>query len=128
MKKFLMIAIAMVCVLGAWAKDEVTFDKRTNDFGTVKALDGMVTMTYEFTNNTDEPVSIVTVTNGGCGCTRPEYPLQPIAKGGKGTITIHFNPSNFKGEVSRSVKVQFSNSRKRQVLKFSGTVIPGKSK
>ena len=114
----------MVCALGAWAKGEVTFASRTHDFGTIKAHGGTVTTSYEFTNDTTEPISVVTVTNGGCGCTKPEYPLQPVAPGKKGVITIHFNPVNFKGEFHRTVKVQFSNSRKRQMLKFSGTVIP----
>lgn len=124
MKKILMIAVALVCALGAWAKGEITFTSTTHDFGTIKAKGGQVTTTYEFTNKTDEPVSIVTVTNGGCGCTKPEYTHKPIAPGGKGIITIHFNPSTFRGEFSRMVKVQFSNSRKRQVLKFKGTIIP----
>ena len=124
MKKILMIAVALVCAIGAWAKGEVTFASRSHDFGTIKAKAGQVSTSYEFTNETDEPISIVTVTNGGCGCTKPEYTLKPIAPGEKGTITIHFNPSTFRGEFSRSVKVQFSNSRKRQVLKFKGTIIP----
>ena len=83
-----------------------------------------MTANYEFTNTGDEPVSIVTVTNGGCGCTKPSFPLQPIAPGKKGVIKINFNPATFKGEFRRSVKVQFSNSRKRTVLKFNGVVIP----
>ena len=44
--------------------------------------------------------------------------------GQKGVIKINFNPATFKGEFRRSVKVQFSNSRKRTVLKFNGVVIP----
>ncbi len=93
-------------------------------FVMLMAVAGAVTANYEFTNTGDEPVSIVTVTNGGCGCTKPSFPLQPIAPGKKGVIKINFNPATFKGEFRRSVKVQFSNSRKRTVLKFNGVVIP----
>jgi len=113
-----------VAAVGAWAKGEVQFASREHDFGTIKATGGAVTATYEFTNTGDEPVSIVTVTNGGCGCTKPSFPLEPIAPGKKGTIKVNFNPATFKGEFRRSVKVQFSNSRKRTVLKFNGVVIP----
>ena len=107
-----------------WAKGEVEFSSRDHDFGTIKASAGTVTANYEFTNTGDEPVSIVTVTNGGCGCTKPSFPLEPIAPGKKGVIKINFNPATFKGEFHRTVKVQFSYSKKRTVLKFNGVVIP----
>lgn len=110
--------------MGAWAKGDAQFASREHDFGTIKAKGGAVTAAYEFTNTGDEPISIVTVTNGGCGCTKPSFPLEPIAPGKKGTIKVTFNPATFKGEFHRSVKVQFSYSRKRTVLKFSGVVVP----
>ena len=124
MKRRLFVMLMAVAAVGAWAKGEVEFASREHDFGTIKASAGAVTANYEFTNTGDEPVSIVTVTNGGCGCTKPSFPLQPIAPGKKGVIKINFNPATFKGEFRRSVKVQFSNSRKRTVLKFNGVVIP----
>ena len=74
--------------------------------------------TYESINTGDEPVSIVTVTNGGCGCTKPDFPLAPIAPGKKGVIKVNFNPATFKGEFRRNVKVQLSTGKKRTVLKF----------
>lgn len=83
----------------------------------------MVKMDYVFTNGTSSPVSIVTVTNGGCNCTKPQFPLEPIAPGKKGHITIQFDPRNYSGEVNREVKVKFSNSRKRTKLTFTGVVI-----
>ena len=124
MKRILLMILMAVAAVGAWAKGEVQFASREHDFGTIKATGGAVTATYEFTNTGDEPVSIVTVTNGGCGCTKQSFPLEPIAPGKKGTIKVNFNPATFKGEFRRSVKVQFSNSRKRTVLKFNGVVIP----
>lgn len=124
MKRYLTLLFALILAVGAWAKGEISFDALNHDFGTIKATGGRVTATYEFTNQGSEPVSIVTVTNGGCGCTKPDFPIEPIAPGKKGAIKIHFNPSTFKGEFHRSVKVQFSNTRKRTTLKFNGVVIP----
>ena len=124
MKRILLMILMAVAAVGAWAKGEVQFASREHDFGTIKATGGAVTATYEFPNTGDEPGSIVTVTKGGCGCTKPSFPLEPIAPGKKGTIKVNFNPATFKGEFRRSVKVQFSNSRKRTVLKFNGVVIP----
>lgn len=126
MKKLL---LTMLLILGcavavaAATKGEVTFEKKRIDFGTVSSTGGMVTMDYVFTNGTDAPVSIVTVTNGGCHCTKPKFPLEPVAPGRQGHITIQFDPRNYSGEVNREVKAQFSNSRKRVKLSFTGVVI-----
>lgn len=123
MKRIILILLVAMVSIGAWAKGDAQFASREHDFGTIKAKGGAVTATYEFTNTGDEPISIVTVTNGGCGCTKPSFPLEPIAPGKKGHITIQFDPRNYSGEVNREVKVKFSNSRKRTKLTFTGVVI-----
>ncbi len=125
MKRIIFIIVLSVLTsVGSWAKGAVEFSKLEHDFGTIRAKGGTVTATYEFTNTGDEPVSIVTVTNGGCGCTKPDFPLAPIAPGKKGVIKVNFNPATFKGEFRRNVKVQLSTGKKRTVLKFKGVVIP----
>lgn len=124
MKRILLMILMSVFAVGLYAKGDVSFTSKDHDFGTIKASGGPVTAEYEFTNTGDEPVSIVTVTNGGCGCTKPSFTLEPITPGKKGVIKVTFNPKTFKGEFKRSVKVQFSYSRKRTVLKFNGVVIP----
>ena len=124
MKRIILILLVAMVSIGAWAKGDAQFASREHDFGTIKAKGGAVTATYEFTNTGDEPIRIVTVTNGGCGCTKPSFPLEPIAPGKTGKIKVSFNPATFKGEFHRSVKVQFSYSRKRTVLKFNGVVVP----
>lgn len=124
MKRILLIMLMAVMTVGAWAKGDAEFASKSHDFGTIKAKGGTVTATYEFTNTGDEPISVVTVTNGGCGCTKPSFPLEPIAPGKKGVIKVNFNPATFKGEFRRSVKVQFNYSKKRTILKFNGVVIP----
>lgn len=129
MRKILLtlaLLLGVVAATCAATRDsgEVTFEKKRIDFGTVSSTGGMVKMDYVFTNGTSSPVSIVTVTNGGCNCTKPQFPLEPIAPGKTGKIKVSFNPATFKGEFHRSVKVQFSYSRKRTVLKFNGVVVP----
>ena len=124
MKLILFMILMDVFAISIHAKADVHFTSKNHDFGTIKAKGGEVTAEYEFTNTGDEPVSIVTVTNGGCGCTKPSFTLEPIAPGKKGVIKVTFNPATCKGEFKRSVKVQVSNSRKRTVLKFNGVVIP----
>lgn len=122
-----LLAITLLAIT-ALAKGPLTFDSTNIDFGSVRADGGPVTMHYTYTNTSSAPVAIVTVTNGGCGCTRPEFSPRPIKPGEKGEITITFNPSTFRGEVSREVKVQLSSQKSRLKLRFSGSVIPTKKK
>ncbi len=120
----LMLILGFTAVAVAAKNDAVRFTTTRIDFGNVPAGGGLVKMEYEFTNTGKSPVSVVTVTNGGCHCTKPKFPKEPIAPGRKGIITIQFDPRSYKGEVNRNVKVQFSNSSKRIKLTFNGVVIP----
>ncbi|MCM1521677.1 MAG: DUF1573 domain-containing protein [Muribaculaceae bacterium] len=123
--RHIILSLALILAsLTAMARGEVDFSVKNVDFGTVKSDGGTVVMRFPFVNTGDEPVGIVTVTNGGCGCTKPEFPQQPIKPGEKGEIVIRFNPSTFRGEVNRSVKVQLTSQKKRLKLTFSGVVVP----
>ncbi len=77
--------LAVTAIISASAKDkaEMTFVKTAHDFGTIKADGGAVTAVYEFTNTGSAPLTIINVSNGGCGCTKPSFPKRPIAPGKK---------------------------------------------
>lgn len=128
MKRLLLTLIAAITLattaLAANKGAAITFEQVKHDFGTIKASDGKVTATYRFTNTGDEPLVIVTVTNGGCGCTTPSYPKAPIAPGKTGEISIKFDPTGRRGEFNREVKVKTNASKKRTSLRFSGVIIP----
>lgn len=117
--------IAAAFAMSAAGGPEIRFDNSTFDLGTIHASKGPVKATYSFTNTGSEPLVIISVSNGGCGCTQPSYPKQPIAPGQSGQITINFNPSGRKGELRREVKVR-TNARnaKRTSLRFTGVIIP----
>lgn len=124
---FLIVLTAILASISSFASDNgaaITFAETSHDFGTIKANNGKVSATYHFTNTGTEPLIIITVTNGGCGCTTPSYPKQPIAPGKSGEITIHFDPSGRRGEFDREVKVKTNAQKKRISLKFSGVIIP----
>lgn len=120
----LFTAITLVVAMAADNKAAITFSETSHDFGTIKASAGKVSATYTFTNTGNAPLMIVSVSNGGCGCTTPSYPKEPIAPGKSGKITIHFDPSGRQGEFNRKVKVTTNAGGKRQTLKFSGVIIP----
>lgn len=129
MKKlfFLMILAIAGIVASAEAKEskaEITFESTTHDFGTIKADGGTVSAIYKFTNTGAAPLTIINVTNGGCGCTKPSYPKAPIAPGKSGEIKITFQPRGRSGEFNRSVKVKTNASAGRKTLKFNGVIIP----
>lgn len=127
MKKLLLtmlLVLTGLTVISAKDKAEITFTQTSHDFGTIKANDGAVSAVYEFTNTGTAPLTIITVTNGGCGCTKPSYPKQPIAPGKKGEIKITFQPRGRSGEFNRSVKVKTNASAGRKTLTFNGVIVP----
>lgn len=117
----LMSAVAFN-IIAAGKGAEMTFNEKTHDFGTIKEANGPVTHTFEFTNTGGEPLVIINV-NASCGCTRPEYPKEPIMPGKKGKVKVTFNPAGRPGEFSKEVKIR-TNGDKRPILRITGTVIP----
>ncbi len=126
-KLFLLLAVmltAFVTEAKSKAKAEIKFEAVSHDFGTIRAAGGKVTATYKFTNTGDKPLVIVSVSNGGCGCTVPSYPKMPVQPGKEGEISITFDPRGRSGEFERVVKVKTNAGNSRQKLTFSGTIIP----
>ncbi|MDE6652191.1 MAG: DUF1573 domain-containing protein [Paramuribaculum sp.] len=128
MKQLVKILLALVlfflpAALNA-SEPTVVFNSVSHDFGNIKSTGGSVSCEYEFTNTGDTPLVIVSVTNGGCGCTTPSFPKAPIAPGKSGVIKITFNPVGRRGEFNREVKVRTSGTPKRVGLKFKGVVVP----
>lgn len=120
----LLLAVMATGMAMAAGKPQIKFVSTSHDFGTIHEKNGRVTAAYEFTNTGDAPLSIVTVTNGGCGCTKPSYPLEPIAPGKTGVIKITFDPRGRAGEFNRTVKVKTNAAKSREKLTFSGVVVP----
>ena len=126
MKKIFLILLFVITLGGiasAAGKAGIKFDATSHDFGTIHEKDGKVSAVYTFTNTGDAPLTIITVTHGGCGCTKPSYPLEPIAPGKSGEIKITFDPKGRKGEFNRTVKVKTNAGSARKKLTFSGVVV-----
>lgn len=117
-----LISVLTFNIVAAEKGAVMNFAEKTHDFGTIKEADGPVTHMFEFTNTGSEPLVIINV-NASCGCTRPEYPKEPVMPGKKGKIKVTFNPAGRPGEFSKEVKIR-TNGSKRPVLRITGTVIP----
>lgn len=125
--RVLLSIITSFAVFAAWGADnkpEITFANTSYDLGTIHASGGTVSATYTFTNTGTAPLMIISVSNGGCGCTKPSFTKEPIAPGKTGKITIHFDPSGRRGELNRKVKVTTNAPGKRKTLTFTGSIIP----
>ncbi len=120
--------LVMAISLHAAGKAEIDFEKRVIDLGVISADGGKVTFNYPFVNKGAAPLVIMSVSNGGCGCTKPSYPKAPIKPGASGTVSITFDPTGRRGELNRTVKVRTNGNPGTVQLRFKGTVVPGKNK
>ena len=71
-------------------KGEMKFEKTRHDFGIFAQDTAIVTHEFVFTNVGKAPL-IIHQASASCGCTVPEYTLEPIMPGEKGKITVTYN-------------------------------------
>ncbi|PWN70687.1 hypothetical protein C1631_007820 [Chryseobacterium phosphatilyticum] len=92
------------------------------DFGKIKKGD-KVEHVYEITNTGKNPL-VISEVKPGCGCTAPDFTKEPIMPGKKGKITLHFDSSNFDGNVQKYADV-FANVDKAPIkLTFTANIQP----
>ena len=130
MKRIIFIfLIILTASVGCAAKTNhlLDFAVTSYDFGTVSETSDPVVYEYEFTNTADEPVAVLSVSTE-CGCTRPEYPVKPLAPGETGKIKVTFKPAGQAGNVNKDIKVRYrgakASSSKRLTLRLKGMVKP----
>lgn len=128
---FLILAMAIMALVLPSAKepDVLKFAETTFDFGNITDKHEPVVHEFAFTNVSDEPVAILSVSTG-CGCTRPTYPTEPVKAGKTAKIKITFLPAGQSGEINKDVKVRYrsatARSSKRITLRIRGHVTPQK--
>lgn len=92
------------------------------DFGKIKKGD-KVEHVYGITNTGKNPL-VISEVKPGCGCTAPDFTKEPIMPGKKGKITLHFDSSNFDGNVQKYADV-FANVEKSPIkLTFTADIQP----
>ena len=123
---FLMLLAALCVVFAAGAKGgksgEISFKVKVHDFGYIKEEKGPVSYDFEFTNTGSTPLLIISA-RAQCGCTRPEFPKQPIRPGEKGHIKVTYLPVG-SGSFEKTIEVKTSNNK--AILRVRGNVIPAK--
>lgn len=132
MKKFILSLFAsMLLTTALWAQSQngsgnvhpvdakVKFAKETVDFGTTK-LNKPVSVEFEFTNITKEPIIIETA-RPSCGCTQPTWTKEPILPGKKGKISATYS-ANAVGKQQKTVWVKLKGIDQDKELHLEGTV------
>ena len=112
----------MVLMVGKANGQQLTFDSRVWDFGTIREVDGKVCHTFTATSSATEPIVIERVYTS-CGCTTTDYPNKPIAPNGKIEIKACFDPTGRPGEFCKNIDIVLNGSR-RETIAIKGTVEP----
>ena len=99
---------------------ELKFDIETYDFGTIKQGD-KVTHDFDFVNTGKEPL-VISQATGSCGCTVPQWPKEPVAKGSKATIHVEFNSTGKMGMQDKTVTITSNSKSGQKVLHLKGNV------
>jgi hypothetical protein len=125
-----LILIAFSCINEGSTKERNTeassikFENTVYDFGTIP-YDSDGRCHFTFINDSDQPL-IVNVVRTTCGCTRPEWPENPVKPGEKGRIGITYN-TKIEGRFQKGITV-YSNAENSPVKLFiKGNVEPKNS-
>lgn len=127
----LLVILAFMAIIPAVAKEKdkdkasIKFENAVYDFGNIREDGGPVSCEFEFVNDGSGNLAIVSA-SAECGCTKPEFPMQPIAPGKKGKIKVTYAPLGRPGAFEKVVTVKSNGKPKKSYLKIRGTVIPKK--
>lgn len=127
MKKFVLTMVTAMFIATSWLsaqtsseKEQVSWKSKEHSFGSIPR-NKPVTATFEFTNNTDRPV-VITDVKTSCGCTKGDYPREPVAPGAKASVSAVFNAAN-PGTFNKSVTVAFADGLPQASLYIKGSVV-----
>ena len=97
----------------------VTWTNTTHDLGAI-ALREPVEHVFHFHNNYDHPILVETVRTT-CGCTVPEYDVEPVGPGEIGSIRIRYEGYR-RGRFRKKIMVYFDVKKRAETLWIEGRV------
>ena len=104
-------------------KGEMKFEKTRHNFGVFAPDTAIMTYAFEFTNVGKAPL-VIHSASASCGCTVPEYPLEPIMPGSKGKIIVTYNGKGRKpGVFRKSITIQNNGKQTPVRLYIEGEMI-----
>ena len=126
MKKSIILLFAALVFVGTAFADEaaeLTFEKKTHNFGIVAQDTCIVTCKFAFTNTGNAPL-IIHQAISSCGCTAPDYSREPVAPGEKGFILVTYNgKAKRPGVFKKSITVHSNASNTPVRIYIEGEMI-----
>jgi len=124
MKYLVLIILATFSSLSyAQLSEEIAFDEKQFDFGTVKEEDGPIIHEFKFINHSEKPIKITNV-RASCGCTTPAWSKEEVKPGESGFIQAQYNPHNRPGRFNKSLTVTTDYDDQPIRLYIRGNVTP----
>ena len=122
MKKYILMVAMLLAAVTGFAQEEVKpkdkgemkFEKTRHNFGVFSQDTAVVSHEFVFTNVGKSPL-IIHQANASCGCTVPEYTLEPIMPGEKGKISVTYNGKNRRPGVFRKSVTIHNNGRQSPI-------------
>lgn len=132
MKKYILSCLMILLSVGTSyaqqetkpkGKGEMKFEKTRHNFGVFAPDTAILTYDFVFTNVGKEPI-IIHQASASCGCTVPEYTLEPVMPGCKGKISVTYNGKGRKPGVFRKSITIHNNGKQTPVrLYIEGEMI-----
>jgi hypothetical protein len=101
----------------------IQFEERVYDFGTIQEKKGKVSHVFVFQNKGKAPIEIDEV-NSACGCIGKVVTTGPVKPGGKGKVTITFDPSYKSGFFSKEIVVLTKKGQEYNRIWVEGKIDP----
>lgn len=124
MRRLLILASFLVAMVSVTAQekidDRIKFTRVAHAFGKVPK-GKPVSVEFKFTNPSAKTLIIEDAT-AECGCTKPEFPQQPIAPGKSASIKVTYDAKE-PGSFTKKVTVRLVNVAEPKVLTITGEVI-----
>jgi len=122
MKKILFFTLLLMSN-SVFSQSSLKFTSTKHSFGKLKQ-NVPATYAFSFVNTGNKPL-VVEIATAECGCTTPDYPKEPIAKGREGQIKVTYNAAT-EGTFSKKVTVKFANIDEPTILTIEGEVVQKK--
>jgi hypothetical protein len=98
------------------------FEERVFNFGTIREKDGKVSHTFYFRNTGKKPVTISDI-NTGCSCIGKKKHDGPIKPGERTALTITFDPEYKSGFFSKEIFIFSENGKQYNHVWVEGKII-----
>jgi hypothetical protein len=86
-------------------------------------------VTHDFIlKNTGDADLLISAAKGSCGCTVPQWPKTPIAKGEEAAIKVTFNSAGRSGKQNKTVTLVTNAIPNTKVITINGNVIVPQNK